>query len=62
MAITDGVTDTVGEDGERFGLGRLQAMLEEVRQSGRHGVVRQRLGVHSRSSRSAPRLTTPRRW
>jgi PAS domain S-box-containing protein len=27
VAITDGITDTVGEDGERFGMERLQAVL-----------------------------------
>jgi PAS domain S-box-containing protein len=32
VAITDGVTDTVGEDGERFGAGRLHAVLRELRE------------------------------
>jgi PAS domain S-box-containing protein len=31
VAITDGVTDTVGEAGERFGMERLQQILSEVR-------------------------------
>ncbi len=31
VAITDGVTDTVGEGGERFGAGRLQAALADLR-------------------------------
>jgi serine phosphatase RsbU (regulator of sigma subunit) len=30
VAITDGVTDTVGKDGERFGMGRLQTILASV--------------------------------
>jgi serine phosphatase RsbU (regulator of sigma subunit) len=32
VAITDGVTDTVGADGERFGNARLHRVLAEVRQ------------------------------
>ncbi len=31
VAITDGVTDTVGEGGERFGMDRLRQVLAEVR-------------------------------
>jgi PAS domain S-box-containing protein len=31
VAITDGVTDTVGKDGERFGIGRLKQVLFDVR-------------------------------
>jgi PAS domain S-box-containing protein len=31
VAITDGVTDTLGEDDERFGNGRLRELLSEVR-------------------------------
>jgi serine phosphatase RsbU (regulator of sigma subunit) len=31
VVITDGVTDTVGAEGERFGMGRLQELLAEVR-------------------------------
>ncbi|HTD57659.1 MAG TPA: SpoIIE family protein phosphatase [Solirubrobacteraceae bacterium] len=31
VAITDGVTDTVGKDGERFGIERLQEVLSQVR-------------------------------
>jgi PAS domain S-box-containing protein len=31
VAITDGVTDTVGKNGERFGMERLRSVLEEVR-------------------------------
>jgi PAS domain S-box-containing protein len=31
VAITDGVTDTVGRDGERFGMERLRRVLGEVR-------------------------------
>ena len=42
VAITDGVTDAIGEDGERFGPARLHSVLEEVRQAP-PGVVRQRL-------------------
>ncbi len=31
VAITDGVTDTVGRDEERFGIGRLQELLSDLR-------------------------------
>jgi serine phosphatase RsbU (regulator of sigma subunit) len=42
VAFTDGVTDTVGANAERFGLGRLQAILDEVGDE-RPTVIRQRL-------------------
>ncbi len=44
VAFTDGVTDTVGANTERFGLGRLEAILDEVNDE-RPTVVRQRLAA-----------------
>ena len=42
VTITDGVTDAIGEDGERFGPGRLHELLSEVCES-RPWEIRQRL-------------------
>jgi serine phosphatase RsbU (regulator of sigma subunit) len=42
VAITDGVTDTVGSGDERFGVGRLQSVLEEVRDES-PAAIRERL-------------------
>jgi serine phosphatase RsbU (regulator of sigma subunit) len=42
VAITDGVTDTVGKDDERFGMGRLQEILAEA-QNESPMVIRERL-------------------
>ena len=42
VAITDGVTDTVGKDGERFGIERLQKILADVRDES-PGVIRQHI-------------------
>lgn len=42
VAITDGVTDTVGKDGERFGMHRLEAVLAESHQESPQ-VIRDRL-------------------
>ena len=44
VGFTDGVTDTVGANAERFGLGRLQAILDEVTEE-RPSVIRQRLAA-----------------
>jgi PAS domain S-box-containing protein len=44
VGFTDGVTDTVGANAERFGLGRLQTILDEVNDE-RPTVVRQRLAA-----------------
>jgi PAS domain S-box-containing protein len=53
VAITDGVTDTLGHDGERFGMDRLQALLGEV-----HGApaeeVSRRLGEAIDGFRAGP--------
>jgi serine phosphatase RsbU (regulator of sigma subunit) len=42
VAITDGITDTVGRNGERFGMERLRQTLDDVRDQS-PGVIRQRL-------------------
>jgi PAS domain S-box-containing protein len=42
VAITDGVTDTVGENGERFGIERLQTTLQNIGDRSPR-VIRQRL-------------------
>jgi PAS domain S-box-containing protein len=42
VAITDGVTDTLGDDDERFGTGRLAALLSDVRE-GSPMAIRERL-------------------
>jgi PAS domain S-box-containing protein len=42
VAITDGVTDTIGKDGERFGMERLQRILADVRDES-PGVIRQHI-------------------
>ncbi len=44
VAFTDGVTDTVGANAERFGLERLQAILDDVNDQ-TPAVVRQRLAA-----------------
>lgn len=44
VGFTDGVTDTVGANAERFGLRRLQAILDEVNGQ-RPSAVRQRLAA-----------------
>ncbi len=44
VGFTDGVTDTVGANAERFGLERLQAILDEVNDE-KPTVIRQRLAA-----------------
>ena len=44
VGFTDGVTDTVGANAERFGLGRLRASLDEVKDE-EPTVIRQRLAA-----------------
>jgi PAS domain S-box-containing protein len=44
VGFTDGVTDTVGANAERFGLGRLRAILDEVKDE-EPTVIRQRLAA-----------------
>lgn len=44
VAITDGVTDTVGQNGERFGMERLEQALADVRDQS-PGVIRQRISA-----------------
>ncbi len=44
VSFTDGVTDTVGANAERFGLGRLRAILDEVKDE-EPTVIRQRLAA-----------------
>ena len=44
MAFTDGVTDTVGANAERFGLRRLQATLSELNDQ-RPAAIGQRLAA-----------------
>ncbi len=39
VMYTDGVTDALGRDGERYGQGRLRDMLEGCRQLSAHGVI-----------------------
>ena len=44
VGFTDGVTDTVGPDSERFGLRRLEELLDEVKDEN-PTVIRQRLAA-----------------
>ena len=43
VAFTDGVTDTVGKDGERFGTARLERLLAELHTQSPHAICRDML-------------------
>lgn len=45
VAITDGVTDTVGRDGERFGMTRLESLLGDLRDRSPRTICREMLAA-----------------